>query len=580
MVRAWLGDNRDVQDISVNLSDLSEPNSPLEGMVANLERVYDIAKMISPSMVFFDEGDAVAPRRSPQGGSPYDKVTNKFLSIIDGESPLNRVFTVLTTNRLDILDPALIRSKRLKVLNVTGHMREEDSLQIVARNMAGLPVQDGLSLEEITHLARTLCETPADFTAFAEKVRSLRTTEMEVIDKLLGIAADDSEAKTRFVRYNYKILLGLLEGIAPDSALLKKARHGEEALLARLDEVIARLRQLKGSQSFPVTRWHLQTARQQLAGSPLRKGKQQLDQFLETELSEEPQVGFVVGVGANDVSGVLLPIASTLVYSKYPEKIVVTGAVSTTAQGSAELDLAVQMTNQSAKEALTLVENYLQELVPALNLSRLLGEFLDGYSIHHQLLSASYNVGGPSAGFALAINTLSILLQLPVLNDFGITGAPWIKGARKGEVGASVIIGGHLKKTEKVLLYLNRMYMPMQNYRDMEPEMLDAYRAIGKDVIGVRSFSALVPEVCCFSDRHLLQLRAFFKERLSLERAPHDLDTLPADRRELAKTAALLRQQAEETIRRRLAAIERHVRNQGDNLSSLEEIFRLPRAVS
>ena len=580
MVRAWLGDNRDVQDISVNLSDLSEPNSPLEGMVANLERVYDIAKMISPSMVFFDEGDAVAPRRSPQGGSPYDKVTNKFLSIIDGESPLNRVFTVLTTNRLDILDPALIRSKRLKVLNVTGHMREEDSLQIVARNMAGLPVQDGLSLEEITHLARTLCETPADFTAFAEKVRSLRTTEMEVIGKLLGIAADDSDAKTRFVRYNYKILLGLLEGIAPDSALLKKARHGEEALLARLDEVIARLRQLKGSQSFPVTRWHLQTARQQLAGSPLRKGKQQLDQFLETELSEEPQVGFVVGVGANDVSGVLLPIASTLVYSKYPEKIVVTGAVSTTAQGSAELDLAVQMTNQSAKEALTLVENYLQELVPTLNLSRLLGEFLDGYSIHHQLLSASYNVGGPSAGFALAINTLSILLQLPVLNDFGITGAPWIKGARKGEVGASVIIGGHLKKTEKVLLYLNRMYMPMQNYRDMEPEMLDAYRAIGKDVIGVRSFSALVPEVCCFSDRHLLQLRAFFKERLSLERAPHDLDTLPADRRELAKTAALLRQQAEETIRRRLAAIERHVRNQGDNLSSLEEIFRLPRAVS
>ena len=126
-----------------------------------------------------------------------------------------------------------------------------------------------------------------------------------------------------------------------------------------------------------MTRWHLQTARQQLAGSPLRKGKQQLDEFLETELSEEPQVGFVVGVGANDVSGVLLPIASTLVYHKYPEKIVVTGAVSSTAQGSAELDLAVQMTNQSSKEALTLVENYLQELVPTLNLSRLLGEFLD-----------------------------------------------------------------------------------------------------------------------------------------------------------------------------------------------------------
>lgn len=580
MVRAWLGDNNDVQDLSVNLSDLSEPNSPLEGMVANLERVYDIAKMISPSMVFFDEGDAVAPRRSPQGGSPYDKVTNKFLSIIDGESPLNRVFTVLTTNRLDILDPALIRSKRLKVLSVTGYLREEDSLQIVAKNMSGLPLQDGLSLEDITLLARTLCETPADFTAFAEKVRSLRTTEMEVIDKLLQISESDSKVKSRFVRYNYKILLGLLEGIAPDSALLKKSRQGEDALLSRLDEVIARLQFFKSGQAFPVTRWHLQTARQQLAGSPLRKGKQQLDEFLETELSEEPQVGFVVGVGANDVSGVLLPIASSLVYQKYPEKIVVTGAVSTTAQGSAELDLAVQMTNQSSKEALTLVENYLQELLPTRNLSRLLGEFLDGYTIHHQLLSASYNVGGPSAGFALAINTLSIILQLPVLNDFGITGAPWIKGARKGEVGASVIIGGHLKKTEKVLLYLDRMYMPMQNYMDMEPEMLDAYRAIGKDVIGVRSFSALLPEVCCFGERHLQQLQAFFKKRLELERAPHDLDTLPESRAELAQTATCLRQQAEETICQRLASIEDHMRSKGDSFRSLEDIFKQTREAS
>ncbi len=146
------------------------------------------------------------------------------------------------------------------------------------------------------------------------------------------------------------------------------------------------------------------------------------------------------------------------------------------------------MTNQSSKEALTLVENYFQELMPERNISLILGEYLNGYSIHHQLLSASYNVGGPSAGFALAINTLSILLQIPVLNDFGITGAPWIKGSRKGDVGASVIIGGHQKKTEKVLLYLERMYMPLQNYRDMDPQILEAYRAVDKDVIGVRSF--------------------------------------------------------------------------------------------
>lgn len=573
MVRAWLGDNHDVQDICANLSDLTDINSPLEGMVANLERIYDIAKMISPAMVFFDEGDAVAPRRSPQGGSPYDKITNKFLSIIDGETPLHRVFTVLTTNRLDIIDPALIRSKRLKVLNVTGHLREDDCSSIIAQEMAGVPLDEGLSIEELTRQANALCETPADYTAYAEKVRSLRATELEVIHKAQNISNFTSEEKARFVRFNYKILLGLLEGMLPDSALTQTARQGEEGLLNRLDEVMLRLVKIEEDKDFPVTQWHLQTARQQLANSPLRKSKQQLEDFLETELSEEPQVGFVVGVGANDVSGIILPIASALVYRMFPEKIVVTGAVSTSAAAGAELDLAVQMTHQSSREALTLVETYLQSLLPELNISRLLGEYLDGYSLHHQLLSTSYNVGGPSAGFALAISTLSVLINLPVLNDFGITGAPWIKGSRKGEIGASVIIGGHHKKTEKVLQYLQRMYMPAQNYLDMEPEVLDAYRRIGKDVVGVSSFSALVPEVFYLDENHQQRLQLFFQRRLEIGMAPAAQEDLTTEKAVNEALAHDLRNAVEDQIRTRLLAIERHMHNRDNGFKSLEAIF-------
>lgn len=573
MVRAWLGDNHDVQDICANLSDLTDINSPLEGMVKNLERIYDIAKMISPAMVFFDEGDAVAPRRSPQGGSPYDKITNKFLSIIDGETPLHRVFTVLTTNRLDIIDPALIRSKRLKVLNVTGHLRKEDCSSIVAQAMEGIPLAEELTVDEITRQANALCETPADYTAYAEKVRSLRTTELEVIHKMQGIDSCDSEEKIRFVRFNYKILLGLLEGMMPDSALAQTARQSEEGLLSRLDEIVSRFSKVEDDKDFPITPWHLQNAQQQLAGSPLRKGKQQLEDFLETELSEEPQVGFVVGAGANDVSGIVLPIASALVYRMFPEKIVVTGAVSTNSAAGAEMDLAVQMTHQSSREALTLVETYLQSLLPEINVSRLLGEYLDGYSLHHQLLSTSYNVGGPSAGFALAINTLSILVNLPVLNDFGITGAPWIKGARKGEVGASVIIGGHQKKTEKVLQYLQRMYMPVQNYLDMEPEVLESYRTIGKDVVAVSSFSALVPEVFYLDDDYQQQLQNFFQQRMEIAMAPVSLETISVKKEKNESLARDLRHKAEDRIRQRLKAIEKHIQNGTDGFESLESIF-------
>ena len=308
MVRAWLGDNREVQDLVVNLNDLADPTNPLEGMVENLERVYDIAKMLSPAMIFFDEGDAVAPRRSQQGGSPYDKVTNKFLSIIDGESPLNRVFTVLTTNRLDILDPALIRSKRLKVLNVSGHLRDEDAIRIIGKELKGIPLSEEMSMEKIVQVARSLCETPADFTAFAETVRSTRNTEAEVLEKLMEVIDASLEDRARFVRFNYKTIVGLVEGIGGDLALVHKAHQGEESLLSCLDRAAEKLLYVYESGIYPITNWHLQSARQQLASNPMRKGKQQLDEFLETELSREPQVGFVVGVGANDTTGVLLEI--------------------------------------------------------------------------------------------------------------------------------------------------------------------------------------------------------------------------------------------------------------------------------
>ena len=213
-------------------------------------------------------------------------------------------------------------------------------------------------------------------------------------------------------------------------------------------------------------------------------------------------MGFIIGVGANETSGILLPIATSLTGRVEGSPIIVTGAVSSTGDNSAQMDMAVQMTQQSAQEALTMVKNYIQELSPDYSIPWLFGDFLQRYSLHHQLLSASYNVGGPSAGYALALNTLSALLRLPLCIDFGITGAPWTKGVRKDEVGGSVIIGGHRKKTEKVLLYLRRMYMPLPNYKDLEPEFLMGYWQRKKDIIAVTHFADLMPEVLFLDDKH------------------------------------------------------------------------------
>ena len=178
--------------------------------------------------------------------------------------------------------------------------------------------------------------------------------------------------------------------------------------------------------------------------------------------------------------------------------------------------------------------------------------------------------------YALALNTLSTLLLIPVYNDFGITGAPWTKGVKKGEVGGSVIIGGHGKKTEKVLLHLRRMFMPLQNYKDLEIEFLENYWHQNKDVLGVTHFGDLVPEVMYFGEEYekrlleLIDLRSDYK--LKKYRGNKQYKEIKED---ILKIKQKLKDQAEKEILSRLIALRKYLRTPDrDPHLSLEEIFR------
>jgi hypothetical protein len=223
-----------------------------------------------------------------------------------------------------------------------------------------------------------------------------------------------------------------------------------------------------------------------------------------------------------------------------------------------------------------MVQNYFQSLFPKISIARLFGEFLEKFTIHHQLLSASYTVGGPSAGYALALNTLSGLLHIPIYHDFGITGAPWTKGVKKGEVGGSVIIGGHKKKTEKVLLHLRRMYMPLQNYKDLELDFLFGYWLQNKDILGVSNFGDLVPELIWLGPDYEKTLLALISLRLEYKLKKYK--DLQQDKKLKEKILALkidLRYQAEQEIVGRLEAIRQYLRNpDSDPHLSMEEIFK------
>jgi ribosome biogenesis ATPase len=85
-----------------------------------VRQVFQRARSSAPCVIFFDELDALAPRRGGQGssggGNVSERVVNQLLTEMDGLDVRRDVFVVAATNRPDIIDPAMLRPGRLDKL--------------------------------------------------------------------------------------------------------------------------------------------------------------------------------------------------------------------------------------------------------------------------------------------------------------------------------------------------------------------------------------------------------------------------------------------------------------------------------
>ena len=73
-----------------------------------VRQVFERARSSSPCIVFFDELDALAPKRS-QESSVSERVVNQLLTELDGLDSRKSVFVIGATNRPDIIDQAMLR---------------------------------------------------------------------------------------------------------------------------------------------------------------------------------------------------------------------------------------------------------------------------------------------------------------------------------------------------------------------------------------------------------------------------------------------------------------------------------------
>jgi transitional endoplasmic reticulum ATPase len=106
-----------------------------------VREIFKKARQVAPSIIFFDELDALAPARGTATDSHViASVLNQILTEMDGLLEMRNVVVMGATNRLDIVDPALLRTGRFDRLVFIGEPNEEDRRKILSIHTRSMPI--------------------------------------------------------------------------------------------------------------------------------------------------------------------------------------------------------------------------------------------------------------------------------------------------------------------------------------------------------------------------------------------------------------------------------------------------------
>lgn len=117
-----------------------------------VKEIFQLAREKAPSIVFIDELDALAAKRVDLGTSGEREVQRtfmQFLAELDGFKPLSNVKIIGCTNRLDILDPAVIRPGRLDRLIEVPVPDEEGLRQIFKIHTKSMTLDKKINIEAL-----------------------------------------------------------------------------------------------------------------------------------------------------------------------------------------------------------------------------------------------------------------------------------------------------------------------------------------------------------------------------------------------------------------------------------------------
>ncbi|WP_298519597.1 CDC48 family AAA ATPase [uncultured Methanobrevibacter sp.] len=156
------------------------------GSEENLREYFEEAEENSPSIIFIDELDAIAPKREETNGEVERRTVAQLLTLMDGLKSRGQVVVIGATNRPDSLDPALRRPGRFDreiEIGVPDSDERKEVLEIHTRNM---PLADDVDLDKIANTTHGF--VGADLESLCKEAA------MRVVRRILPeIKSDDEE---------------------------------------------------------------------------------------------------------------------------------------------------------------------------------------------------------------------------------------------------------------------------------------------------------------------------------------------------------------------------------------------------
>uniref|UniRef100_A0A8P0TEF6 Nuclear valosin-containing protein-like n=3 Tax=Canis lupus familiaris TaxID=9615 RepID=A0A8P0TEF6_CANLF len=137
-----------------------------------VRQVFQRARSSAPCVIFFDEVDALCPRRSDRETGASVRVVNQLLTEMDGLEARQQVFIMAATNRPDIIDPAILRPGRLDKTLFVGLPPPADRLAIlktITKNGTRPPLDADVNLEALAADLRCDCYSGADLSALVRE---------------------------------------------------------------------------------------------------------------------------------------------------------------------------------------------------------------------------------------------------------------------------------------------------------------------------------------------------------------------------------------------------------------------------